>query len=287
MKTSQDGVWWRSDVPSNNEEFREALYEGEVFLLEGTEASHALVREVVTGMEEELGEGGSPREAQFRLSEEEFFARCGRLRKRFYTQEPFFEAVREVMASLGFSVQEHAFDPIRLRIVTHEGFRDPKAAPVYYAHRDTWYANPQALITWWIPLHDVSEEETFVFFPDYFRQAVHNDSEVFDYDAWVRRDRKLKIGWQDPNSGREARYPELLEEPKGTTWRFSCGAGQILLFAGGHLHQTLPNTTGRTRFSMDFRAVHLGDHAAGRGAPNVDNRSRGLSLVDYVQPVPA
>ena len=41
---------------------------------------------------------------------------------------------------------------------------------------------------------------------------------------------------------------------------------------------------GATRFSVDFRTVHLGDHRAGLGAPNVDNHSTGSALKDYVRP---
>jgi hypothetical protein len=64
---------------------------------------------------------------------------------------------------------------------------------------------------------------------------------------------------------------------------FSAGAGDIVLFSGAHFHQTKNNTTGRTRFSLDFRTVDLEDHAAGVGAPNADNRSTGDATRDYVR----
>jgi hypothetical protein len=77
-----------------------------------------------------------------------------------------------VMTEFGFEPEQHAVDPIRLRVVTHGGHENPKAAPVYYTHRDTWYAHPQSQISWWVPLHGVTEEETFVFFPEYLRQVA-------------------------------------------------------------------------------------------------------------------
>jgi hypothetical protein len=52
---------------------------------------------------------------------------------------------------------------------------------------------------------------------------------------------------------------------------------------GAHFHQTRKNATGRTRFSLDFRTVDLADHEAGVGAPNVDNRSTGSTVRDYVR----
>jgi ectoine hydroxylase-related dioxygenase (phytanoyl-CoA dioxygenase family) len=174
---------------------------------------------------------------------------------------------------------------MRLRVVPHRGFENPRAAPIYYAHRDTWYAHSQAEITWWVPLHDVTQEETFVFYPDYFAVPVGNNSEEFDHDQWVAQGTSLKIGWQNREAGRTYLYPgQVGELNPGREWALSARAGEVVLFSGAHFHQTRQNTTGRTRFSLDFRTVHLDDHNAGIGAPNVDNRSRGSAVRDYVQP---
>jgi hypothetical protein len=45
----------------------------------------------------------------------------------------------------------------------------------------------------------------------------------------------------------------------------------MIIFSGAHLHGTVPNRSGQTRFSVDFRLMHIDDLAAGRGAINVDN----------------
>jgi hypothetical protein len=114
---------------------------------------------------------------------------------------------------------------------------------------------------------------------------VPNDSEVFDYDAWVARGWSLKIGWQDIEAGRTARYPQVSGEfAPGKSVGFACRRGENLVFSGAHFHRTLPQMSGRCRYSLDFRVVHLDDHAAGLGAPNVDNRSRGSALRDYTMP---
>jgi hypothetical protein len=274
----------RHRLPATAAQTRRELYAGALFLLEPTPVSARLVERCMADLEQELP---SPvREAQFSLDGDEFFARVGRLRKRFYTEEPFLEAVREVASGLGFDPSGFAFDPMRLRVITHKGYENPAAAPIYYAHRDVWYAHPQAEITWWIPLHDVNEDETFVFYPDWFSRPVSNNSEEFDHDRWTRHGASLRIGWQDPEHGRKHLYPGHVGKLRpGREVGFSARAGQILLFAGAHFHQTRRNGTGRTRFSLDFRTVDLADHAAGVGAPNVDNRSTGSSLVDYVRPL--
>jgi hypothetical protein len=274
-----------SAPPADNAELRRRIYQGAVYRLPATPVSMRLVEDVLSLAHEELGADGPVREAQFRLSDEEFFRRAGRLRSILYTEPRCHEAVRRLLAVYGFDPGRTAFDPIRLRIVTHRGFENPKAAPVYYAHRDTWYANPQAQITWWIPLHDVGEEETFAFYPDYFDRLVSNNSEEFDYDRWMQGGWSLKIGWQDPTAGSTALYPGQVGGVDLSSVRtFAARAGEVILFAGAHFHQTRPNTTGRTRFSLDFRTANLDDHAQGLGAPNVDNRSTGSALRDYVQP---
>jgi hypothetical protein len=49
------------------------------------------------------------------------------------------------------------------------------------------------------------------------------------------------------------------------------------------MHSSVPNTSGRTRFSIDFRTVNLDDVAARRGAPNVDSVCTGTTMGDYLR----
>lgn len=269
--------------PERDAELRRAMYDGTVFLLPATDASRALVGLARARLQDELGD--DPRGAHARMSDEELFLRIGRLRRELYLEEHAQKLLRDMAASVGFDRRETAFDPARLRVIAHGAADNPRAAPVYYAHRDTWYAHPSSVVTIWTALDDLPADETFVFYPERFREPVANDSEIFDYDAWVARGWSLKIGWQDREASMKARYPQVLgTEPYGREEGFSCRQGEILLFSGAHFHRTLPQTRGRTRFSLDARLVQLDDHARGLGAPNVDGRSTGSALPDYVQP---
>lgn len=262
---------------------RQALYAGEVFLLPGNQTTQVLIEAVDALLQESLGP--RPREAQFALSNEELFRRIGQLRRALYLEPRFHAAVQAVLTAYGFPVASTAFDPLRLRVVAHEGDKNPQAAPVYYAHRDTWYAHPQCQLTFWIAMHDVSPEETFLFYPDFFNAAVPNNSEIFNYDDWVRDGWDLKIGWQRKGTDPASLYPGVTRHVEPATQvGFAARAGDLLIFSGQHFHQTRPNRSGRTRFSLDFRSADLDDAAAGRGAPNADNRSRGSVLRDYVRP---
>jgi hypothetical protein len=263
---------------------RSALYAGDLLKLPATAASEAIVGATLELLHDELGPG-DPRVTAEALAKDALFERVGRIRKRLFLEPVFHRLVRDVVDASGFDAAATAFDPVRLRVISHAGHENPRAAPVYYPHRDTWYAHPQGIVTFWIPLHDLGTEETFVFYPEWFARPVPNDSETFDYDAWIARGWSLKIGWQDIEAGRTARYPTVTGEfAPGRAVGFSCGRAESILFSGAHFHRTLPQMTGRCRFSLDFRAVHLGDHARALGAPNVDNRSRGSALRDYTMP---
>ena len=268
------------EFPGSNEALRAGLHEGQIYLLAPTAASLELADEAHRLLVAAVGE--NPRAVHERHTNEEIFARIGQLRRTLYLEPRFHEAVRTAIAALGFDPKRCAFDPLRLRVILHRGHEIPAARAVYYPHRDTWYAHPQSMIAWWVPLDDLTDEETFVFFPERFRSPVGNDSEIFDYDEWVRRGWSLKIGWQDARSGAEARYPAATEPAPPGGLGFSCQKGQNLLFSGSHYHRTLPQFAGKTRFSLDFRLVHLDDEEGHHGAPNVDNRSRGSCLADYV-----
>ena len=270
------------ELPADIDLARQQLYTGTIYLLKSSAATLALVDEVLDEVISELG-------TDYRLAHEiydstEYFERVGRLRKKIYTSEHYHQLVNAIIASTGFDLSNQAYDPARMRVVAHQGHLNPAAAPIYYGHRDTWYSNPQNMITWWIPLHDVMAEETFEFYPEYFSRPVKNDSEIFDFGDWTSAGQAKRIGWQNKKTGQTASYPSLLEEPQGQAWPVVAKAGELLLFSGQHLHQTRKNVTGKTRFSLDFRTVDLNDQTNSVEAKNVDNRSTGSSLVQFVRP---
>jgi len=59
--------------------------------------------------------------------------------------------------------------------------------------------------------------------------------------------------------------------------------GGIIVFSGAQLHTTVPNTSGKTRFSIDFRSVNRRDVEAGLGAPNIDSDCTGTNLGDFLR----
>jgi len=266
------------DIPADNKTLRRRIYSGAIYKLPATPESMHIAGYMLQRVTETLG---SPLEnAPERMGTPEFLNRMRDLRGVLVEEEACKEFVRGLMRRHGFDPAENAFDVMRLRGVTSGGHENPGAARAYALHRDTWYANPQSQINWWLALQDTPEERTFSFYPDYFDVPVANTSAQFDYDVWME-----KVGWQGARGKQESveyPYAELPEDAR--RMGFACRAGEIILFAAAHLHGTNPNVTGVCRYSVDFRSVHLADHAAGIGAPNADNGSRPDVLRDYVMP---
>lgn len=65
--------------------------------------------------------------------------------------------------------------------------------------------------------------------------------------------------------------------------RLICPAGGIILFAAVQVHSSVPDTSGKTPFSIDFGTVHLDDVIAKRGTPNLDNAATGTVMRDYLR----
>ena len=269
-------------LPNSNLELREAIFKGDIFLTPANEQSLVFVQELKDLIVKEL-KIEDIRHVHNILDPVTFFEKIGHLRREIYLSKKYQDLTFQILETWGFNPQEIAFDPFRLRVITPNGNLNPKAAPIYYPHRDTWYSHPQSLIVLWIPLDDLKSEETFIFYPDYFAKPVPNNSEIFNYDNWIKDGPELKIGWQDPNSGITANYPRSqVDFDGGKISGFACKKGEHLFFSGAHYHQTLPQNTEQTRYSIDVRFVHLNDMENNRGAFNVDNRSQGNILKDYI-----
>jgi hypothetical protein len=83
--------------------------------------------------------------------------------------------------------------------------------------------------------------------------------------------------------GDSRKQPKPQQELEPITIRYLPPPGGVIVFSGAQLHETVPNTTGLARYSIDFRTVHLEDLAAFHGAPNLDSRSTGTTIRDYLR----
>jgi ectoine hydroxylase-related dioxygenase (phytanoyl-CoA dioxygenase family) len=153
-------------------------------------------------------------------------------------------------------------------------------AYAFHPHRDTWYSAPACQINWWLPIFDITPENCLAFYPEYFDQAVLNNSEIYNYYDWNARSR-ADAAKHVRSDTRE--QPKAQQDIARRDMRVICPPGGIILFSGAQLHETVPNTSGVARYSIDFRTVHLDDVVAHTGARNVDSRCTGTTMRDYLR----
>lgn len=264
----------------SDDERRNALFEGRYLLDSASPATLALVAhaEAMIGL---AFAPHAPETAQDALDVADFVARVGPLKSEFTNHLLTKELVRDILAEYGADLERTYFDVPRLRVAPHGGYLSAGVSYAYQAHRDTWYASPHCQVNWWMPVFEVTPERAMSMFPEYWTRAVPNSSDAFDYDEWCR------VGRQQATSQTRVdtrKHPLPLDAIDTRSDLRICGMpGDVLMFSSAHLHSTAPNTSGRTRFSIDFRTLHLDDLAAGRGAPNVDARARGTTLGDFLR----
>lgn len=263
-----------TDAFRTAEDFRSAIYKGSIFRLPATTATQTLVVHIRSLLEQEFGPLAS---VHTRFDFTSMKQPLSLLRAKLTTDPLYTEALAAIASAVG-APAELAYDPLRLRCVLPGNHLNKGSEVAYAAHRDTWYGNPQCQVNFWIPLQDVTEEQSFMFFPDVFNKAVPNTSNTFRYEDWME-----EHGWQGSKSHAPVTFPAPLQTPANGR-AFSAKAGEIVVFSAAHLHQTVKNNSDITRFSLDFRAVHMADHAARKGAPNADNASAPGALRDYLFP---
>lgn len=261
------------------DESRSLLFAGELLLRSRDAATTALAGHAIA-LASEAFAPLDPQFAQDELSVEEFVAKVGPLKTRFTNDARTKELVRDVLAAHGCDLDDTCFDVPRLRVVPHGGYLSSGVSYAYKAHRDTWYSSPQAQVNWWLPVYPVTADRAMSFFPEYWSQAVPNSSCDFDYAQWCRVGRQMAVS----QVGEDTRKHPLPAAPVSIASELRiCGTrGDLILFSAAHLHATAANTSGRTRFSIDFRTISLSDLAQGRGAPNVDSAARGTTLGDFI-----
>ncbi len=264
----------------DDEQRRAAAYEGALYLFSSPPTSLAIV-ERVRDLAVEAFDLADPTRAHEVYSVEEFVRRAGPLKSRFTNDDRTKELCRDLITAMGCDPERTFFDLPRLRVVPPTAYLSSGVSYNYRAHRDTWYAHPRQLINYWVPVFDSEEDTVMSMYIDYFRTPVLNRSNEWDYDEWVKNSRFAAAS----NVGAETRpHPVPLEDVSASTdLRIIQNAGDIMMFSTCQLHASAPNTSDTTRFSYDLPTLNIDDLAAGRGPENIDGKSGGTTLRDFLR----
>ncbi|BAZ01549.1 hypothetical protein NIES37_55520 [Tolypothrix tenuis PCC 7101] len=268
------------DSHINDDIRRTHLYNGQIFVYSPSKSAIALC-ELAREMAEAAFAPLDPTTAQHNLPVEKYVEILAKLKPAFIHHPKSKELIQGILEESGCDLSKTYFDVPRLRTATSDGYLTSGIAYAFHPHRDTWYSAPQCQINWWLPVYDVTSENVMAFHPRYWNEPVKNSSRDYNYAKWNRESRKTAAQHIKKDTRKQPRAEELLEiEPQ---LRLVPKVGGMILFSGAQMHSTVPNTSGYTRFSIDFRTVHLDDAIARRGAPNIDSDCTGTSLGDFLR----
>jgi len=268
------------DSKMSDDARRASLYAGQLFVFSPSQCSLELCRFAREMAQEAFG-SLDPQSAQFSLPVEQYVAILADLKPRFIHHPTCKELLSRILGELGCDLEKTYFDVPRMRTATHGGYLTAGIAYAYHPHRDTWYAGPMCQITWWMPVYDIEPENAIAFHLRYWNHAVRNGSAEFNYGEWNGDGRRNAAQHITVDTRKHPRPEEPVELHPQV--RLICPPGGLIVFSGAHLHSTVPNTSGRTRFSIDFRTVHRDDAMNDRGALNVDSACTGTAMGDYLR----
>jgi hypothetical protein len=259
---------------------RAQLYGGQLFVYSSTPSSRALIQLARDLIAESFG-SRDPETAQHEMPVEEYVEMLAALKPRFIHHPDAEEHIRGILREVGCDLEKTYFDVPRLRTATSDGYLTSGIAYAFHPHRDTWYSAPSCQLNWWMPVYEIESGRSMAFHSRYWATAVRNSSRLYNYEEWNRTSRFKAAQHVRCDTRVQPQSEERIElDPQ---LRVLTPVGGILLFSAAHLHSTVPNSTGRTRFSIDFRTVHIDDVAAHRGAPNVDSACTGTTMNDYLR----
>ena len=258
---------------------RKALYDGQLFVYSPTAASRELC-DLAHKLSVEAFAPLDPKKAQHELPVEKYAAILESLKPKFIHHPRAKEIIPILLKELGCDLRKTFFDVPRLRTSTSNNYLTTGIAYAFHPHRDTWYSAPQCQLNWWIPVYDITPENGLAFHLNYWDKPLRNSSRGYNYYRWNAESRKNAA----KHIGKDTReQPKPQEEVQlDPQMRVIAPPGSIIVFSGAHLHSSVPNTSGYTRFSIDFRTVHLDDVRDHKGAPNLDSECTGTTMRDYL-----
>jgi hypothetical protein len=269
------------DATFDDEARRSRLYAGEIITYSAqpaVRAFSAFARELI---EQEFAPLDA-RTAQHQMSVEQFAERLNRLKPSFIHHPESKRHVRAVLTELGCDPDKTYFDVPRLRSSTSDGYLTTGIAYAWHPHRDTWYSAPSCQINWWLPVYEITSDNAMAFHPHYFGRGVANSSAGYNYYEWNQVHRGAHVASFTKSDPRP--LPKATETVElDPQLRVILPVGGVMAFSGAQMHSSVPNTSGVTRYSIDFRTVHVDDARSKRGAPNVDSQCTGTTMRDYLR----
>jgi len=259
---------------------RRGLYDGSVFTYSPGPSALALCQFARTLIEEAF-RPLDPMRLHETMPSTECARILGELKPKFIHHPRSKECIQGMLSELGCDPQKTYFDVPRMRTAYPGDYLNSGIAYAFHPHRDTWYSAPFCQINWWMPIYDVSPDNCMAFHPAYWDRPLKNSSAGYNYHRWNQESRFNAAQFVKGDTRVQPKPEEEVElEPQ---LRVISNVGGVFLFSAAQLHSTVPNTSGKPRYSIDFRTVHLDDVLGKIGAPNIDSACTGTTMGDYLR----
>jgi hypothetical protein len=267
-----------SKLDDNNR--RKKLYDGSIFLYSPCPSALKLcnlAKELIA----EAFDGVDPLRIQDSLTAEKCAEILAFLKPKFIHHPKSKEYLSGMLAELGCDLEKTYFDVPRMRTAFPGDYLKSGIAYAFHPHRDTWYSAPFCQINWWMPIFELNSENCMAIHLHYWDHPVRNGSSNYNYYKWnlEARHSAAKHVKTDMRVQPHAEEPLQLDPQI----RLVSEVGAVYLFSGAQMHSTVPNTSNMTRYSIDFRTVHLDDVWECAGAPNIDSHCTGTTMGDYLR----
>jgi hypothetical protein len=216
-----------------------------------------------------------------KLSAEKCAEILGVLKPKFIHDPQSKECIQGMLAEAGCDPDKTYFDVPRMRTAFPGDYLKSGIAYAFHPHRDTWYSAPLCQINWWMPIYELNSDNCMALHPHYFNRAIKNGSIEYNYQKWNQENRFNAAQHVKADTRVQPHAEEPIElDPQ---IRLVCPVGGAYQFSAAQLHSTVPNTSAVTRYSIDFRTVHLEDVLGRVGADNVDSACTGTTIGDYLR----
>ena len=247
------------------EKFYPQIFSGQLFCIQPTDAFFSQWRKKMAGILEEVFMPYHPTDAHNHIDHSRFIALLVKAREAIQNEQR--DTVRQVFKSWGIDSTFLYWDKIILRAAPPVNFYEKRWLHDHvHAHRDTWGVNVQAQVNWWAPIYPIETNRTIRFYPHYWNNPMPNDTDSWSFSTYMQKKKAAKAGEKLDYKG----APSSLEEPKNGV-AVVIEPDQCLVFSSAHLHDSIPNTSNKVRFSFEFRTLDKRHVIEGLGAPNVDN----------------
>ena len=252
-----------------DEERRNRLYAGDIFIMSATERTRTLI-DFARQMLEEAFAPHDPRTIHEHKTPEEVAAILGKL-KPLFIHHPFCKKiVPQIMEEHGVDIEKLYFDVPRMRSAYPSHFLTSGIAYAFHPHRDTWYSAPMCQLNWWLPIYPIEPDNSMGFYPRYFSEAISNSSQGYNYYEWNANNRASAAQHVKTDTRVQPKAREPIEP---VTMRFLPPPGGIIVFSGAQLHRVRSPTRPTWHATASTSAPCITTTSSRAGAPRTSTRA--------------